>query len=151
MVTKKDNKTKKSTRKPVRQGRDASGKFVKGRKKTGGRAPGTKNKYSSIRDALKEEMRPYLEQLGVILAGIRDPKDLVDAMSKIMPFFLPRYSSTTISADHQRPIGEEERLKALDDEYKKKDTAIEMKKLTIIDNDKEKETAVEKSTKNPLK
>jgi hypothetical protein len=135
MAIKKKITPKKKTTTTAKKapGRDASGKFRKGRRKTGGRKAGVKNKYSNVRDMIKDQVTPFLEKLSDTIAAIADPKDRVDALAKIMPFFIPKYSSTNISADVYRPVTEEERLKQLDNEYKKKD--LDLKKLTIIDND----------------
>ena len=122
-------------------------RFQKGRKKTGGRKAGTKNKYGNIRDRLKDIIMPYLEPdpenlanpkvkcLATDLMAIDDPKDRADVVSKFMPYLIPRYTSTTLSADSQRPIDEEEQLLELDRLYTKKELTITLKQVTIVDND----------------
>lgn len=127
--------------------RNAKGQFVKGCTKKGGRKPGTPNKYGNVRDRLKEIIMPYLEtdpdkmddpkvpSLAKDIARIDDPKDRADIISKFMPYLIPRYTSTTISADVNRPINEEERLLELDKQYTKTETTITLKQVAIIDND----------------
>jgi len=128
--------------------RNEKGQFAKGKEKTGGRQPGTKNKYSNIRDRLKDIIMPYLDpdnsdnasklknkSFATDLMRIDDPKDRIDAIAKILPFVVPKYTSTTISADSNRPISEEEELLELDHKYTKKELSINIKSLTIVDND----------------
>ena len=126
--------------------RDASGRFVKGTKKLpgSGKKMGSKNVSSgSIRDKLKEIVMPYLNgdvdaegnTLAKDLQKIDDPKDRADIITKYLPFIVPKFSSTTISADANRPVSEEERLVELDNEYKKSEMSISIKTLTVIDND----------------
>ncbi len=156
MTKQKDEKTvNKTTPKKKEQPkktpeRDASGKFVKGHSKKGGRAVGAKNKYGNVRDRLKDILMPYLEFdpdaepsengktppcFATDLMRIDDPKDRIDAVSKILPFVVPKYSSTTISADTDRPLSDEEQLLELDEKYTKKEISINIKALTIVDND----------------
>jgi len=127
--------------------RNEKGQFVKGMKKVGGRKIGSKNKYGNIRDRLKEIILPYLEydaeakpngkakSFAIDLMAIADPVDRIDAVAKILPFIIPKYTSTTISADANRPFNEEEQLLELDQQYTKKEVSINIKALTIVDND----------------
>lgn len=126
--------------------RDSNGRFVKGTKKIAGsgKKMGSKNVSSgSIRDKLKEIVMPYLNgdvdadgnTLAKDLQKIDDPKYRADIITKYLPFIVPKYSSTTISADANRPVSEEERLVELDKEFKKTETSISIKTLTVIDND----------------
>lgn len=143
----KEEKKKKSTAK-----RNEKGQFVKGTNKieNSGRKQGTPNKYGNVRDRLKAILLPYLNPdpdvdndtntLFKDLMKIDNPATRADLVSKFMPFVVPKYSSTTISADSERPMAEEERLLELDKEYKKsekirKQTEISIKTLTIMDND----------------
>ena len=99
--------------------RNEKGQFLKGRAKTGGRVTGTKNKYGNIRDRLKEIILPYLtldpddEGIGgktLIrdLARIDDPNDRAHVVAAYMPYVVPKYTETTITADANRPIDEEQ-------------------------------------------
>lgn len=130
--------------------------FQKGRTKTGGRKAGTKNKYGNIRDRLKDVIMPYLETdpdnikkgkdgkimptLITDLIKIDDPKDRADVISKYLPFVVPKYSSTTITADANRPVDEEQDLLELDAQYTKKELTLTLKEVTIVDNDKSAST-----------
>lgn len=143
----KEEKKKKSTAK-----RNEKGQFVKGTNKieNSGRKQGTPNKYGNVRDRLKAILLPYLnpdpdvdddtKTLFKDLMKVDNPATRADLVSKFLPFVVPKYSSTTISADSERPMAEEERLLELDKEYKKsekirKQTEISIKTLAIIDND----------------
>ena len=103
--------------------RNEKGQFTKGCAKPegSGRKAGTKNKYGNIRDRLKEIIMPYLEtdpdniepgakSLATDLMKIADPNDRVHAVAAILPYVVPKYTSTTITADANRPISEEEHL-----------------------------------------
>ena len=126
--------------------RNEKGQFVKGRAKTGGRAAGTKNKYGNIRDRLKDIIMPYLtldpddEGIGgktLIrdLAKIDDPNDRAHVIASYMPYVVPKYTATTINADMDRPIDEEQQLLELEKNFTKKETTITLKQITIVDND----------------
>ena len=74
------------------------------------------------------------------LMKLDNPATRADLVSKFLPFIVPKYSSTTISADSERPMAEEERLLELDKEYKKNEkirrqTEVSIKTLTIVDNE----------------
>lgn len=153
-----EEKKKKTTAK-----RNAKGQFVKGTEKieNSGRKQGTPNKYGNVRDRLKAIILPYLnpdpdvdndtKTLFKDLMKLDNPATRADLVSKFLPFIVPKYSSTTISADSERPMAEEERLLELDKEYKKSEklrrqTEVSIKTLTIIDNDHEgKETLLPQS------
>lgn len=145
-MTKKQKETSEENDKTPKKSpqRNAKGQFVKGKEKTGGRAPGTKNKYGNIRDRLKEIILPYLDteptdrktpSLLSDLVRIDDPKDRADVISKFLPFVVPKFSSTTISADTDRPIDEEQQLTSLDKQYSEKELTLTLKQVTIVDND----------------
>jgi hypothetical protein len=143
-TTKTEEKTTEKARKPDK---DASGKFAKGRDKTGGRKAGTKNKYGNIRDRLKSIIMPYLEtdpeqmknpkvpSFAKDIMAIDDPKDRAEVVSKYLPFIVPKYSSTTITADANRPVDEEQELLELDQAYTKKELTLTLKEVTIVNND----------------
>lgn len=140
----KDAATEKD-KKQFKPGRNAKGQFVKGAAKpaNSGRKPGVTNKYGNIRDRLKDIIMPYItddpdvkKSLSADLMAIDDPVDRIDAVAKLMPFIVPKYSSTTISADNSRPMAEEDRLLELDKQYKKTQTEINIKTLTVFDYDK---------------
>ena len=142
--SKKTAETSDKTKKKASTTRNAKGQFVKGAAKpaNSGRKPGTPNKYGNIRDRLKSIILPYLntdpdapeKTLGKDLMRL-DSDQRVDAIAKYLPFLVPKYTSTTITADANRPVAEEDRLLDLDKEYKKKETEITIKTLTVVDND----------------
>ena len=143
-ATNNNGKNKEEKKKKSSTTRNAKGQFVKGAAKpaNSGRKPGTPNKYGNIRDRLKSIILPYLntdpdapeKTLGKDLMRL-DSDQRVDAIAKYLPFLVPKYSSTTITADANRPVAEEDRLLDLDKEYKKKETEITIKTLTVVDND----------------
>jgi len=126
--------------------RNEKGQFVRGRAKTGGRAAGTKNKYGNIRDRLKNIIMPYLtldpDEDGIggktlirDLASIDDPNDRAHVIAAYMPYVVPKYTATTITADMDRPVDEEQQLIELDQRYTKKETTLTLKQVTIVNND----------------
>lgn len=143
---KEDNKKKASaTEKPASEkkdrkaSRDASGRFVKGHAKEGGRVAGTKNRNSNIRDRLKEQLEPFIGELSLNLMKVQKEEGtaaMMSLMEKFMPYYLPKLSAMSLSADQDRPISEEERLLELDALYTKKELSINFKTMTVVNNDK---------------
>ena len=118
---------------------DANGKFAKGHKKVGGRTAGTKNRNSNIRDRLKEQVEPFINNIAENLMKVQKEEGTAAMLSlqeKFMPYFMPKYSSMSLSADQDRPISEEERLLELDGMYTKKELSINFKTMTVVNNDK---------------
>lgn len=129
-------------RKDAKPSRDTSGRFQKGRKKTGGRMAGTKNRASNIRDRLKEQLEPYIDIIGELLMEVRQQEgtnEMMQRLEKFMPYVWPKYQSMSLNAEMNRPISEEERLLELDAMYTKKELSINFKTMTVVDNDKEKD------------
>lgn len=118
---------------------DENGKFAKGHKKVGGRAAGTKNRNSNIRDRLKEQVEPFIDSISENLLKVQKEEGTAAMMAlqeKFMPYFMPKYSAMSLSADQDRPISEEERLLELDALYTKKELSINLKTMTVVNNDK---------------
>lgn len=118
---------------------DEKGKFKKGHKKVGGRAAGTKNRNSNIRDRLKEQVEPFIENIAENLVKVQKEEGTAAMLSlqeKFMPYFMPKLQSMSLSADQDRPISEEERLLELDGMYTKKELSINFKTMTVVNNDK---------------
>jgi len=140
-------KTPKTTSKPdenkeEKSSRDANGRFQKGHKKEGGRTAGTPNRSSNIRDRLKEQVEPFVNQISELLLRVQKEEgtnEMLQRMEKFMPYFMPRYSSMSLSAEQDRPISEEQRLLELDAMYTKKELAINFKTMTVVNNDKAKD------------
>lgn len=145
-VENETNKTPKTPstddNKEQKPSRDANGRFQKGHKKEGGRVAGTPNRASNIRDRLKEQVEPFVGQIGELLIKVQKEEgtnEMLQRLEKFMPYFMPRYSSMALSADQNRPISEEQRLLELDAMYTKKELAINFKTMTVVDNSKQKD------------
>ncbi|MBR0166115.1 MAG: hypothetical protein IJQ13_04475 [Prevotella sp.] len=128
--------------------RDAKGHFVKGREKTGGRKVGVKNlaPKGNLRDRLREKLEPLIENLDVELEKVQVEEGTAAKLAlieKFMPYFMPKYSAVNISADQDRPLSEEERLKELDGKYTKKMLQIDIKSMVVVDNDKPKDVDID--------
>lgn len=124
------------TKKPLL---DENGKFAKGHKKVGGRQLGTKNRNSNIRDRLKEQLEPILDQLETYLLQVKQQEgagEMLKTAEKYMPYVWPKYQSMSLTADQERPISEEQRLTELDALYTKKELSINFKTMTVVNNDK---------------
>lgn len=128
--------------------RNAKGRFEKGRAKTGGRKVGVKNlaPKGNLRDRLREKLEPLIENLDVELEKVQVEEGTAAKLAlieKFMPYFMPKYSAVNISADQDRPLSEEERLKELDGKYTKKMLQIDIKSMVVVDNDKPKDVDVD--------
>lgn len=146
-MPKKKSQTEDVIKEPEKKPDRTNGRFAKGREKTGGRKVGSKNKYGNIRDRLKAIIMPYLETdpdemndpkvptFAKDIMAIDDPKDRAEVVSKFLPFVVPKYSSTTITADANRPVDEEQELLELDQAYTKKELTLTLKEVTIVNND----------------
>lgn len=113
--------------------------FQKGREKTGGRKKGVKNKTSNIRDRLKALFLPYIDGTDPIVNLENDlkslpPEERVMVVSKYLPFVIPKFTSTTITQDSERPLSEEQHLLEIDNAYKQQ-AQIKIQQLTIVNGD----------------
>ena len=120
--------------------RDEHGRFKKGSKRpeSSGRKMGTKNRNSNVRDRLKEQLEPFIDNIGEMIARIKveeGTKEAAYVLEKFMPYFVPKYSSVNITAEDDTPISEEQRLLNLDAKYTKKELSINIKSVKIVDND----------------
>lgn len=118
--------------------RNAKGQFTKGHAKKGGRKLGTPNKNGNIRDRLKEQVEPYVDNIQELLVKVQKEegtKEMLTLIEKFMPYFMPKYSAVALSADMDRPVSEEQRLVELNDMYTEKELAINIKNLTIVNKD----------------
>lgn len=135
MAAKKDN-TQQPEEKKKRTANSTS--FVKGHPKMGGRKKGTKNKVSKdARAILGDALKQRLENIGERLDKIEDDSKYIDALSKLLPFYMPKYQSTTLNADTARNTTVEEHMRQLDEQYSSLEIQINMKSLQIVNNDEE--------------
>ena len=119
--------------------RDASGRFTKGHAKKGGRVAGTPNRNHNVRDRLKEQLEPFVNEIGINLLKVQKEEGTAAMMAlqeKFMPYFVPKLQSMSLTADQDRPISEEERLLELDALYTKKELSINFKTMTVVNNDR---------------
>jgi hypothetical protein len=131
-----ENEKKDKGKKPQRK---SDGRFEKGHDKVGGRVAGTPNRNSNVRDRLKAQVEPFIENIGELLERVKKEEGTNEMLQRIkdfMPYFQPKMQSINLSADQDRPISEEERLVELDARYTKKELSINIKSMTIVDNDK---------------
>jgi hypothetical protein len=117
--------------------RNSKGQFTKGHKKAGGRKLGTGNRSGNVRDRLKEQVEPFVDNINEYLMKVKTEegtKEMLYLVEKFMPYFMPKYSAVALSADMDRPISEEQRLVELNDMYTKKELSINYKQMTVVDN-----------------
>ena len=98
---------------------------------------GSKNKAGNIRDRLKEQLEPIVNNIGEYLLKVKQEegtKEMLALAEKYMPYCWPKFSSMSLSADMDRPISEEQRLVELNDMYTKKELSINFKQMTVVDN-----------------
>ena len=120
---------------------DENGNFAKGHKKIGGRQMGTKNRNGNVRDRLKEQIEPFIDNICENLIRVQKEEGtaaMLALQEKFMPYFMPKYSSMAIGAEHESTVSEEERLRELDALYTKKELSINFKTMIVVDNDKPK-------------
>lgn len=118
--------------------RNASGQFAKGRAKTGGRKLGTQNKATrDARSILGDTLLEHLDMVGKYIDTIKDPAKKVQAIASLLPFYMPKYQSTTLTADTRRSLSCEEEMLELDKQFSQKEIEISITERTIInfDND----------------
>ena len=128
-----DNKDK-----STKSERNAKGQFTKGHKKAGGRKMGVGNRNGNVRDRLKEQVEPYVDHIAELLMEVKQQegtKEMLTLVEKFMPYFMPKFSAVSLSADMDRPISEEQRLVELNEKYTKKELSINLKQMTVVDND----------------
>lgn len=133
--TEKPEETKK---KDGDKSRDANGRFTKGHAKQGGRKLGTPNRAGNVRDRLKEQVEPFINEISLNLLKVQKEEGtaaMMALMEKFMPYFMPKYSALSIGADQDRPVDEEQMLLDLDAKYTKKELSINFKTMIVVDND----------------
>lgn len=129
------------TNKEKSKERNARGQFVKGNHASNGRPKGSKNKCGNVRDRLKEQVEPYVDSIGELLMKVKQEegtKEMLTLVEKFMPYFMPKFSALSLSADMDRPISEEQRLVELNERYTQKELSINFKQLTVVDNNTSK-------------
>ena len=74
------------------------------RKKTGGRIAGTPNRTTAeTKDLLQKIVGKELEKLGKIIEQL-EPIERVNAISKLLPYLLPKQTESTLKGDKENPI-----------------------------------------------
>ena len=105
----------------------------KGCVKTGGRKIGSKNKLSSnIRSKLKDQLDPFLDNIGRDLAEIDDPKERVQAIVSLLPFCAPKMQSIDMNAKQEHDISIEKSLIALDERFSEKKAELMRRKIKLV-------------------
>lgn len=129
-----ENKDK-DKQKTLQNKEEKSNLFQKGRKKTGGRKKGVKNKVTkNIRKILEEQLLPRLDNIGQMIDDIVEPEKKAAAIASLLPFVVPKFSNTTINADTRRDISTEQYIKEMHGKYAQADISIDISTLNIVNN-----------------
>lgn len=127
--------------KTVKKRSSNSGSFQKGRAKTGGRKAGTPNKVTrDARQILGETLLEHLENVGDYINSIDDNAKKVQAIASLLPFYMPKYQSTTLTADTRRSLSCEEEMAELEKGFAKKEIEISITEREIFNFDDEDES-----------
>lgn len=74
------------------------------RKKTGGRVAGTPNRTTAeTKEILQKVVGKELDKLGKIIEQL-EPIERINAISKLLPYILPKQSENTLKGDKDNPI-----------------------------------------------
>ena len=74
------------------------------RKKTGGRIAGTPNRTTAeTKELLQKIVGKELEKLGKIIEQL-EPIERVNAISKLLPYILPKQTESTLRGDKENPL-----------------------------------------------
>lgn len=102
--------------------------------KTGGRKKGTPNKMSaSIRKRLEEQLEPFLDNLGLLIAKIEEPKDRVQAITQILPYIAPKMATIDMKSEEEHNITIEQSLLLLDEKFSEKKMELELRRLKLVE------------------
>jgi len=82
-------------------------KFEEGHKKVGGRQPGSANKTTKIsQEAIASALEGSIEGIKVALAKLEGkPKDYIDAVTKLLPYTVPKKAELTIDGLKEYIVG----------------------------------------------
>lgn len=133
MAKKTDNTTPSNTPKKRKAN---SGSFSPGHEKMGGRKAGTPNKMTrDARQILGDTLLEHLENVGKYLTNIDDDAKRVQAIASLLPFYMPKYQSTTLTADTRRSLSCEEEMCELDKQFASKEIEITITEREIFNFD----------------
>lgn len=107
---------------PITSGADSETHDSKGRFRKGHRpfiSGKRKNRMKAARETILEQLEPFLGNLGVIVEQIEEPGDKILAMSRILPYAMPKLSSIEVSEKEIRNLSAEERIAKLNAAYHK--------------------------------
>lgn len=88
-----------------------NGQFAPGHAKVGGSKKG--KSLRQYRDVMMQQVSPFLENLGSIIGQIEDPGDQVLAISRVLKYTMPTYSSVEYTDKAPRNLTAEEQIAKL--------------------------------------
>ncbi len=101
----------------VTEQRDNQGRFLPGHKKIGGIKKGSKTSVRQVRRQLMEQLQPYIVDIGTVIAAIDDPAEQVLAVTRMMRFVMPTYSSVEYTEGATRSLNVEQKMAQLNAKY----------------------------------
>lgn len=106
----------------------------KGLPKTGGRQKGTKNKLTSnMRKRLELQLEPFIDNLGLLITEISEPKERVQAIAQLLPFVAPKMAAIDLKTEQEQNVSLELSLVALDEKFSEKKAELEKRRLKLIE------------------
>ena len=94
----------------------ATGQFKKGHKMMAN-SPRKKNQMKHCRETILNQLQPFLEVLGTLIEQIDEPAEKILAMSRILPYTMPKLATVEVKEKEPRSLSAEERIAKLNAVY----------------------------------
>lgn len=109
--------------KSTRDTHDENGKFKKGHAPFN---PGKKkNQMKHCRETILEQISPFINSLGSLIEQIDEPAEKILAISRIIPYSMPKLSSVEVKESQPRNLTAEQSIARLNATYHQKPDPIE--------------------------
>lgn len=93
-----------------------TGQFRKGHKQMAN-STRKKNRMKYCRETILEQLEPFIEDLGTLIEQIDEPAEKILAISRIIPYTMPKLSSIEVKDKEPRNLSAEERIAKLNATY----------------------------------
>ena len=93
-----------------------TGRFKKGHKPMAN-ASRKRNQMKYCRETILSQLQPFLEDLGTLIEQIDEPGDKILAISRIMPYSMPKLATVEVKDKEPRNLNAEERIAKLNAAY----------------------------------
>ena len=108
---------------------------AKGKPKTegSGRKKGTPNKRTAkVRAILEEQLAPHLDNVGSLIAQIDDPKERLQVIAALLPFFAPKMQAIDMTAKQESNVRLEQSLADIDNQFSEKKAEMMARKVKLV-------------------